>query len=138
METADLRVPAHTQTRRSRGKNLIVALTLLVLVVLLWRTPLLVRTFHWGHRTFDSNVWRRSGPSNGWEERSEMTFNLLRTHELVGKSRSEVEDLLGKSDRSTSADGYIVGWVTGWVGVVVLTLEYDKDGRVSRVGIRED
>lgn len=57
-----------------------------------------------GELRFDSNKWKQKQASS-WGERYKMVDDILRNQLQPGRSRQEVEDLLGKPDIAAPRDG---------------------------------
>jgi len=109
------------------------------------RRQLLVRSFFWGRRQFDSEAWKASYPidtsltiQEAIEEedrRGEMLFSLLRTHELIGMERGEAVQLLGEPDWTGKQEGYMIGVHTG-IDPDVFHVSY-RDGRVADYRVKQ-
>lgn len=97
--------------------------------------------FFWPRETFDPSRWRQT-PS---EERYRQVNDLLSKHNLVGRSVSEVELLLGKPDNK-APDGRYLTYVLKsgekdrftFNFVYLLRLWVDSRGTVSDVNVSSD
>ena len=97
----------------------------------LTRHKLYVGSLLWGLRDFDSTEWKlHDNDDSHKNRRGDMLFKLLWTHDLIGMTREEVTDLLGRPDEFRG--GYLIGHRTGLgIDPDALVIEYDRSGRVS-------
>ena len=100
------------------------------------RHEMLVRSYFWGHRKFDTEAWKQFSPTNDsltieqHDMRGQMLFSLLRTRHVIGMTREQVTGLLGSPD--WTGDGYSIGNHTGLkMDPDVFYVTFDSSGRVS-------
>ncbi len=73
------------------------------------RAQLVLLDVRWvPHTPFDSTAWKTSTP--GWDyARGSMLRDLIRTHGLVGMSRDQLEQLLGRPEMTIRREGVTWG-----------------------------
>jgi len=91
----------------------------------------------WGDMKFDSKVFKESG----WQKKSLMTANLVGSNLLIGKTRIEMEEILGPTD-GYFWDDHIPAYVVE-DGRETLNLNFqivcllDADGKIKKVLIHK-
>jgi hypothetical protein len=112
--------PAPSKSRR-RGRTLLLfaglagAVGLVVVVGIVVFYAIVLRDFFGpGQRPFDPVVWRsHPGRFDRGSIRQMMSDDLLRKHPLLGKSRLEVETLLGPADTTEYFPDYDMEYLLG-------------------------
>ena len=91
-----------------------------------------------GDMNFDSKVWKDDNYNRGRDAaedcpRQDMAEDLLQRIGLVGRTKGEVEELLGRWD--WGPDNWCLGLGNGFMdseSIELLELKYDESGRVVR------
>jgi len=98
-------------------------------------------------RDFDRELWDRANTNADDSPRLEMADRLVADGSLIGKSRDEIVQRLGKPtrDRNAFAPYWDVAYVLGIergglfrVDCEWLAIRFNKDGRASAVGLARD
>ena len=85
------------------------------------------------HERFDSEKWKNWTESEEeWSSRWDMMNSLRNNHELKGKTKSEIINLLGQpSSESNSIFRYNLGPSGRGINYGYLRISFDKNGLVS-------
>ena len=91
---------------------------------------------YFGGIQFDANRWKsweEGQDEEEWGLRWRMIRSLVKTHNLVGMSRAEVVDLLGKPDsEGRNQLHYYLGISGHGIDTGTLSLYFDNQGRVNK------
>jgi len=90
------------------------------------------------HKKFDSEKWKN------WTEtekdlslRWDMMNSLRNKHELTGKTKSEIIELLGEPDLKFESEfGYYLGMAKHGIDIGNLTIKFDTNEKVSEIKVR--
>ncbi|MBD0825523.1 hypothetical protein [Aestuariibaculum marinum] len=82
------------------------------------------------HEQFDSEKWKNWTESEAeWSLRWDMMNSLRNSHELKGKSKTEIIELLGKPDSETNSDfRYYLGMSKHGINTGSLTISFNENG----------
>lgn len=85
------------------------------------------------HEQFDSEKWKNWTESEAeWSLRWDMMNSLRNNHELKGKSKTEIIELLGKPDSETNSDfRYYLGMSKHRINTGSLTISFNENGIVT-------
>ena len=85
------------------------------------------------HERFDSEKWKNWTESEAeWSLRWDMMNSLRNNHELKGKSKKEIIELLGKPDSETNSDfRYYLGMSKHGINTGSLTINFNENGIVT-------
>ncbi len=90
------------------------------------------------HEKFDSERWKylNDTSEDTWSLRWDMMNDLRNNYELVGKTRKQIIELLGKPDTDTNADvSYYLGYSKTGINTGTLTLYFDKEDKVVKISV---
>ena len=85
---------------------------------------------------FDSKLWKTAdlNNENNWTLRWDMMNNLRENHILIGKSKTEIINLLGKpSDITNNVYSYYLGYSGTGINTGSLRISFDSKGKVSEI-----
>jgi hypothetical protein len=85
------------------------------------------------HERFDSEKWKNWTESEAeLSLRWDMMNSLRNNHELTGKTRTEIINLLGKPDSETNSDfRYYLGMSKSGINTGSLTIKFNEKGTVA-------
>jgi outer membrane protein assembly factor BamE (lipoprotein component of BamABCDE complex) len=90
------------------------------------------------HEKFDSEKWKHSNDTSEatWSLRWDMMNDLRNNYALVGKTRKQIIDLLGKPDGNDDTKmSYYLGYSKTGINTGTLTLIFDKDDKVTKISV---
>ena len=85
---------------------------------------------------FDSVLWKTANlnAENNWTLRWDMMNSLRENHNLIGKSKTEVINLLGKlSDITNNVYNYYLGYSGTGINTGSLRISFDSKGEVFEI-----
>ncbi|PRY08986.1 hypothetical protein CLV24_11937 [Pontibacter ummariensis] len=85
------------------------------------------------HERFDSTKWKTADLNSeaNWSLRWDMMNSLRNNHKLVGKSKSEIIELLGEPESKTNSTfRYYLGYSKNGINTGSLIIKFDAEGRV--------
>ena len=90
------------------------------------------------HEKFDSNKWKTSNLND--EEnislRWDMMNELRNNYQVIGKSKTEIINLLGKPDSEINNEiSYFLGYSRRGINTGNLTLTFDKNNKVQKIKV---
>ncbi len=90
------------------------------------------------HEKFNSEKWKNwTETEEEWSLRWDMMNSLRNKHELTGKNKSEIIELLGEPDSKTESEfGYYLGMAKHGIDVGNLTIKFDEKEKVSKIKVR--
>jgi hypothetical protein len=90
------------------------------------------------HEQFDSEKWKNWTESESeWSLRWDMMNSLRNNHELRGKSKTEIIELLGIPETKNESEfGYYLGMAKHGIDTGHLTIKFDKNGKVIEFNVR--
>jgi len=91
------------------------------------------------HERFDSDKWKNwVETEDTWSLRWDMMNDLRQQHELIGKSKSEIIELLGEpADNMNSEFLYSLGYSGNGINTGTLTITFNMDDKVITYNVRE-
>lgn len=92
----------------------------------------------WNQKRFDSMEWKSwsdetPSESNLFSTQLYMVDDLIDSHLLIGKTKAQVFDLLGKNDSTIDTMYYSMGFSGHGIDVATLVVKFDDSGKVSKV-----
>lgn len=81
------------------------------------------------YKKFDSHVWKTANlnKEENWSLRWNMMNDLRNRYKLVGITKKEIIDLLGKPDGSTKSEfRYYLGYSKTGINTGILTISFDE------------
>ena len=90
------------------------------------------------HEKFDSHVWKTANlnKEENWSLRWDMMNDLRNRHKLVGMTKKEIIDLLGKPDGSTKSEfRYYLGYSKTGINTGTLTISFDEKEIVTVIDV---
>ncbi|WP_347159378.1 hypothetical protein [Pontibacter chitinilyticus] len=85
------------------------------------------------HEQFDSERWKTADLNSeaNWSLRWDMMNSLRNNHELVGKSKSEIIELLGEPESKTNSTfRYYLGYSKNGINTGSLIIKFNAEDRV--------
>jgi outer membrane protein assembly factor BamE (lipoprotein component of BamABCDE complex) len=89
---------------------------------------------------FDSEQWKNANlnAEENWSLRWDMMDSLRNDYELVGKTKSEIIDLLGNPDNKVNNEFYYyLGYSKRGINTGNLRLYFDSDEKVSSIKVTD-
>ncbi len=85
------------------------------------------------HKQFDSEKWKNWSESESeWSLRWDMMNSLRNNHELKGKSKTEIIELLGIPETKNESEfGYYLGMSKRGINTGSLTIKFNEKGIVT-------
>ena len=89
------------------------------------------------HEKFDSEKWKNwTETEEEWSLRWDMMNSLRNKHELTGKNKSEIIELLGEPDSKAESEfGYYLGMAKHGIDTGHLTIYFDQNKKISRIKV---
>ena len=89
------------------------------------------------HEQFESEKWKNWTESESeWSLRWEMMNSLRNNHELKGKSKTEIIELLGIPETKAGSEfGYYLGMAKHGIDTGHLTIYFDQNKKVSKIKV---
>lgn len=90
------------------------------------------------HEPFDSNKWKNwEETETTWSLRWDMMNSLRNKHELKGKTKTEIIELLGEPERKTNSEfSYYLGMAKFGIDIGTLTIKFDETENVIEFNVR--
>ena len=85
---------------------------------------------------FDSNLWKNAdhNTENNWSLRWDMMNSLRGNHNLIGNSKTEIINMLGRSsDINNNGHSYYLGYSGTGINTGSLRISFDSKGKVSEI-----
>lgn len=90
------------------------------------------------HEKFNSQIWKTAdlNKEENWSLRWDMMNDLRNKHKLVGMSKKDIIELLGKPNDSTKSEfRYYLGYSKSGINTGTLTITFDEKEIVSDVNV---
>lgn len=85
------------------------------------------------HEKFDKEIWKTTDLDKeaNWSLRWDMMNSLRNNHQLIGKSKNEILELLGKPESKTNLEyRYYLGYSKNGINTGSLIIKFSSEGRV--------
>ncbi len=92
------------------------------------------------HQKFDSNKWKTSNLNleENWDLRWKMMNDLRNNYSLIGKSKNEIEKLLGKTEiESENEFSYYLGMTGTGINTGRLIIYFDENSKVKQIKVTQ-
>ena len=92
------------------------------------------------HKKFDSEMWQNSNLSTeeNWDLRWQMMNDLRNKNNLIGMTKIEIENLLGKPDKKSKTEYfYYLGYTGKGINTGRLSITFNSNYIVTKISVSQ-
>ncbi|UOE37004.1 hypothetical protein [Chryseobacterium oryzae] len=92
------------------------------------------------HKKFDSEIWKNSNlnTEENWDLRWQMMNDLRNKNNLIGMTKIEIENLLGKPDEnSKTVYFYYLGYTEKGINTGRLSITFNTNNIVTKINVTQ-